>query len=260
MSVFEAFVQGLTVAARPENLLYAGTGAMVGTLVGVLPGLGPAATIAILLPLTFKLDPSSALIMLAGIYYGTQYGGSTTSILLNIPGEASSVVTTLDGYQMARQGRAGPALAIAAIASFVAGTLGVVGLMLLAVPLSEIALQFGPPEYVGLMVFGLTLASYLGTTSMIRAVTMVGLGLLVGTIGLDPISGTERFTFGWLTLQGGIGLIPVAMGMFGIGELLSSLEKPESSQSVIAPRNILPTREDLIRSSGPVVREGSSVS
>jgi len=256
MSVFEAFVQGLTVAARPENLLYAGTGAMVGTLVGVLPGLGPAATIAILLPLTFKLDPSSALIMLAGIYYGTQYGGSTTSILLNIPGEASSVVTTLDGYQMARQGRAGPALAIAAIGSFVAGTLGVVGLMLLAVPLSEIALQFGPPEYVGLMVFGLTLASYLGTTSMIRAVTMVGLGLLVGTIGLDPISGTERFTFGWLTLQGGIGLIPVAMGMFGIGELFSSLEKPESSQSVIAPRNILPTREDLIRSSGPIVRGG----
>ena len=256
MGIFEAFLQGLNVAARPENLLYAAIGAMVGTLVGVLPGLGPAATIAILLPLTFRIEPSSSLIMLAGIYYGTQYGGSTTSILLNIPGEASSVVTTLDGYQMAKQGRAGPALAIAAIGSFVAGTLGVIGLMLLAVPLSEIALQFGPPEYVGLMVFGLTLASYLGTTSMIRAVTMVGLGLLVGTIGLDPISGTERFTFGWLTLQGGIDLIPVAMGMFGIGELLSSLEKPESSQSVITPRNILPTRDDLRRSAGPILRGG----
>ena len=254
MGTFEAFYNGLTIAAQPANLFYAGLGALVGTLVGVLPGLGPAATIAILLPITFNLDPSSSLIMLAGIYYGTQYGGSTTSILLNIPGEASSVVTTLDGYQMARQGRAGPALAIAAIGSFIAGTLGVVGLMFLAVPMSEIALRFGPPEYVGLMVFGLMLASYLGTTSMVRAIIMVTLGLLVGTIGLDPISGTERFSYGWLTLQNGIGLIPVAMGMFGIGELLSSIEQPGTSQKVVRPKSILPTREDLRRSAAPIFR------
>jgi len=256
MGIFEAFYNGLLVAAQPANLFYAGLGALVGTLVGVLPGLGPAATIAILLPITFKLDPSSSLIMLAGIYYGTQYGGSTTSILLNIPGEASSVITTLDGYQMAQQGRAGPALAISAIGSFVAGTLGVVGLMFLAVPFSEIALRFGPPEYVGLMIFGLMLASYLGTSSMVRAIIMVALGLLVGTIGLDPITGTERFTFGWLTLQNGIGLIPVAMGMFGIGELLSSIERPGTSQKAVTPKSILPTREDLRRSVGPILRGG----
>jgi putative tricarboxylic transport membrane protein len=256
MGIFEAFYNGLLVAAQPANLFYAGLGALVGTLVGVLPGLGPAATIAILLPITFKLDPSSSLIMLAGIYYGTQYGGSTTSILLNIPGEASSVITTLDGYQMAQQGRAGPALAISAIGSFVAGTLGVVGLMFLAVPFSEIALRFGPPEYVGLMIFGLMLASYLGTSSMVRAIIMVALGLMVGTIGLDPITGTERFTFGWLTLQNGIGLIPVAMGMFGIGELLSSIERPGTSQRAVTPKSILPTREDLRRSAGPILRGG----
>lgn len=256
MGALEGFLHGLGVALQPENLMYAGVGAVVGTLVGVLPGLGPAATIAILLPLTFKLDPASSLIMLAGIYYGTQYGGSTTSILLNIPGEASSVVTTLDGYQMARQGRAGPALAIAAIGSFIAGSLGVVGLMFLAVPLSEIALRFGPAEYVGLMVFGLMLASYLGTTSMLRAIITVALGLLLGTVGLDPIDGSERFTFGWLTLQGGIGLIPVAMGMFGIGELLISLEQPPTAQRAIVPTHIMPTPEDLRRSAVPIMRGG----
>ncbi len=256
MDVLNAFLNGLVVALRPENLLYAGLGAMVGTLVGVLPGLGPAATISMLLPLTFKLDPAASLIMLAGIYYGTQYGGSTTSILLNIPGEASSVVTTLDGYQMARQGRAGAALAIAAIGSFVAGTLGIVGLMFVAEPLSDIALRFGPPEYVGLMVFGLMLASYLGTRSMARAILMVGVGLMLGCVGLDPIEGTERFTFGWLTLQNGIGLVPVAMGMFGIGELLSTIENPGTSQLAVVPKNLMPSAEELRRSAGPVVRGG----
>jgi len=256
MGVVEAFYNGLVVALRPENIFFAGLGAVVGTLVGVLPGLGPAATISILLPLTFKLDPSASLIMLAGIYYGSQYGGSTTSILLNIPGEASSVITTLDGYQMAKQGRAGPALAIAAIGSFLAGTMGVVGLMFLALPLSEIALRFGAPEYVGLMVFGLMLSSYLGTSSMLRAVIMVALGLLAGTVGLDPIMGTERFTFGWLTLQNGIGLVPVAMGMFGIGELLSSIERPASFQKGIKPKSIMPSRQDLAQSAGPILRGG----
>lgn len=254
MVTFDLFLSGLMIALQPANLFYAGLGALVGTLVGVLPGLGPAATIAILLPITFKLDPSASLIMLAGIYYGTQYGGSTTSILLNIPGEASSVVTTIDGYPMAQQGRAGPALAISAIGSFIAGSFGVAGLMLLAVPLSEIAVRFGPTEYVGLMVFGLMLASYLGTTSMVRAIIMVVLGLFMGTIGLDPINGVERFTFGWLTLQGGIGLIPVAMGMFGIGELLSSIERPATSQKVVHPKSILPTRKDLRRSAAPIFR------
>ncbi len=256
METFEAFLHGMSVALRLQNLMYAGIGALVGTLVGVLPGLGPAATIAIALPITFKLDPASSLIMLAGIYYGAMYGGSTTSILINIPGEAASVVTCLDGYQMARQGRAGPALAISAIGSFLAGSLGVVGLMFLALPLSEIALQFGPPEYFGLMVFGLLLASYLGTTSMLRAFIMVMLGLLVGAIGLDPIDGSERLTFGWLTLQGGIGLIPVAMGMFGIGELLISLERPASAQQAIVPTHLMPTREDLRRSTLPILRGG----
>src|SRR5512147_2865278 len=161
MGIFEAFLQGLNVAARPENLLYAGIGAMVGTLVGVLPGLGPAATIAILLPLTFRIDPSSSLIMLAGIYYGTQYGGSTTSILLNIPGEASSVVTTLDGYQMARQGRAGPALGIAAFASFIAGSLATLGLSMLGPPMARLAIEFGPAEYFSLVCLGLVAATFL---------------------------------------------------------------------------------------------------
>jgi putative tricarboxylic transport membrane protein len=256
VGILEAFLNGLLVAIHPNNLLYAGIGAVVGTLVGVLPGLGPAATIAILLPMTFKLDPSSSLIMLAGIYYGTQYGGSTTSILLNIPGESSSVVTTLDGFQMAKQGRAGPALAVAAIGSFIAGTLGVVGLMFLAVPLSEIAVRFGPPEYVGLMVFGLMLASYLGASSVLRAIIMVALGLLIGTIGLDPITGGERFTFGWLTLQNGVGLVPVAMGMFGIGELFSSTDKASTHQQIFAPSGFLPSREEIRRSAGPIVRGG----
>lgn len=256
MGTLEAFFSGMSAALHLQNIIYAGIGVIVGTLVGVLPGLGPAATIAILLPITFKLDPAASLIMLAGIYYGTQYGGSTTSILLNIPGEASSVVTTLDGYQMAQKGRAGPALAISAIGSFIAGTLGVIGLMLLALPLSKIALWFGPPEYFGLMVFGLMLASYLGTASILRAIIMVVFGLLLGTVGLDPIDGSERLTFGWLTLQGGIGLIPVAMGMFGIGELLISLEQKPTAQQAIVPKNILPTREDLRRSMFPILRGG----
>jgi putative tricarboxylic transport membrane protein len=214
---------GLSVALEPVNLLFCFMGVLVGTFVGVLPGLGPAATIALLLPLTFKLPPATAIIMLAGIYYGAMYGGSTTSILISIPGEAASIVTCLDGYQMARQGRAGPALGIAAIGSFIAGTFGVVALMFLAPVLGRAALSFGPAEYFALTFLGLTLVAYLGRGSMNKALLMAILGLLAGTVGMDPISGEQRFTFGSLTLGDGLGLVPVAMGMFGIAEVLENL-------------------------------------
>jgi hypothetical protein len=194
-------------------------GALVGTLVGVLPGLGPVGAVAFLLSLTFKMEPASAIIMLAGIYYGAMYGGSTTSILVNIPGETASVVTCLDGYRMARQGRAGAALGIAAFASFIAGTIGVIGLMCLAPLLGRVALSFGPPEYFALTLTGLTLVSYLSQGSMTKALIMAVLGLLAGTMGMDPISGEERFTFGSLTLRDGLGLVPVAIGLFGANSL-----------------------------------------
>src|SRR5919106_99786 len=200
MAVLANFGLGFSVVLRPTNLLFCFIGVLLGTLVGVLPGLGPVATIALLLPITFKMGPASAIIMLAGIYYGAMYGGSTTSILVSIPGEAASVITCLDGYQMARQGRAGPALGIAAFGSFIAGTVGVIGLMLFAPVLGRAALSFGPPEYFALTVLGLTLVSYLAQGSMTKALIMAVLGLLVGTIGADPVSGAERFTYGSLTL------------------------------------------------------------
>ena len=198
---------------------------MVGTLVGVLPGLGPVGAVAFLLSLTFKMEPASAIIMLAGIYYGAMYGGSTTSILVNIPGETASVVTCLDGYRMARQGRAGAALGMAAFGSFIAGTFGVIGLMFLAPLLGRAALSFGPPEYFALTLTGLTLVAYLSQGSMIKALIMAALGLLAGTVGMDPISGEERFTYGTLTLRDGFGLVPVAMGLFGIAEVLENLAR-----------------------------------
>ena len=216
---------GFSVALEPTNLLFCFIGVFVGTFIGVLPGLGPIAAIALLLPLTFKMAPATAIIMLAGIYYGAMYGGSTTSILVNIPGEAASVVTCLDGYQMARQGRAGPALGIAALGSFIAGTFGLVGLMFFAPVLGAAALRFGPPEYFALTFLGLTLISYLSRGSMLKALLMAIFGLLLGTIGTDPISGQERFTYGSLTLGDGLGLVPVAMGVFGIAEVLDNLGK-----------------------------------
>ena len=186
---------GFSVALQPTNLLFCFIGVLVGTFIGVLPGLGPIAAIALLLPLTFKMAPAAAIIMLAGIYYGAMYGGSTTSILVNIPGEAASVVTCLDGYQMARQGRAGPALGIAALGSFIAGTVGLVGLVFFAPPLGAFALGFGPPEYFAITFLGLTLVSYLSRGSILKALLMAVLGLLMGTIGTDPISGQERFSY-----------------------------------------------------------------
>jgi putative tricarboxylic transport membrane protein len=216
---------GFSVALQPVNLFYCFVGVFIGTLIGVLPGIGPVGAMSLLLPTTFKSTPEAAIIMLAGIYYGAMYGGSTTSILVNIPGEAASVVTCLDGYQMARQGRAGPALGIAAFGSFIAGTLSILGLMLLAPPLSRIAIQFGPPEYFTLMVLGLTILIYLAHGSMPKALIMAALGIVLGLIGLDSINARPRFTFERLELIDGVGLVPIVMGLFGISEVLVNLEQ-----------------------------------
>jgi len=247
---------GFSISLLPINLLHCFVGVVFGTLVGVLPGLGPVASISMLLPLTFRLSsPVSALIMLAGIYYGAQYGGSTTSILVNIPGEATSVVTCLDGYQMARKGRAGPALGIAAFGSFIAGTIGIVGLMLLAPALSRFALRFGPPEYCSMMFLGFTMISYIASGSMIKALMMAALGLLLGSVGMDFMTGTYRFSYGVLTIEDGLGLVPVIMGLFGISEVLLNLEQG-AVQSVFETKikGLFPNREDWRRSIGAIGR------
>src|ERR1051326_5510771 len=221
-------VLGFGVALSPWNVLLCLIGALVGTLVGVLPGLGPLATIAMLLPITFGLPPVGALIMLAGIYYGAQYGGSTTSILINIPGESSSVVTALDGHQMARQGRAGPALAIAAIGSFIAGCVSTVLVAALGVPLTALALKFGPAEYFSLMVLGLVFAVVLAKGSVFKAIAMVMFGLLLSCVGSDIETGQSRLSFDIPELADGIGFVVVAMGVFGYGEIMRNLEQTES--------------------------------
>jgi TctA family transporter len=246
---------GLLTAVTPVNLLYCFLGVFLGTLIGVLPGLGPTATIAMLLPITFVLPPISALIMLAGIYYGSQYGGSTTSILVNLPGEAASVVTTLDGYQMARRGRAGVALATAAIGSFFAGTVATLLLALFAPPLSDIALQFGPADYFSLMVLGLVAAVVLAQGSLLHAIGMVVLGLLLGLIGTDVTSGGQRYTFDIPQLADGIGFVVVAMGMFGLAEIIRNLEH-EEGRSVMVTKitNLMPTKEDWKRMIAPILR------
>src|SRR5437870_12129119 len=213
---------GFQVAVSPWNLFYCLVGVLLGTLIGVLPGIGPMATNAMLLPITFNPNPTAALITLAGIYYGAQYGGSTTAILVNIPGESSSVVTCLDGYQMARQGRAGPALAVAALGSFFAGCVSTLIIALAAPPLAEVALKFGPSEYFSLMVFGLVAATVLAHGSLIKAIAMVIWGLLFGLVGTDVNSGVLRFTFGIPELSDGIGFVIVAMGMFGTAEIVAN--------------------------------------
>ena len=244
----QTFSLGFTTAFTGANLLYCLAGVFLGTLIGVLPGLGPTATIAMLLPITFTLPPVSALIMLAGIYYGSQYGGSTTSILVNVPGEAASVVTTLDGYQMARQGRAGVALATAAIGSFFAGTVATLLLALFAPPLAELALKFGPADYFSLMVLGLIAAVVLAQGSLLHAVGMVVLGLLLGLVGTDVNSGMERFTFDIPELADGVGFVVVAMGMFGLGEIIRNLEnETRRSEIVTKIASLMPTKEDWKR-------------
>jgi putative tricarboxylic transport membrane protein len=239
---------GFSVALTPANLFWCLLGVILGTMVGVLPGLGPAATIAMLLPLTLKMDHTTAIIALAGIFYGARYGGSTTSILLNIPGESSSVVTCLDGYQMARQGRAGPALGISAIASFVAGTIGVLGLMLVAPPLARFALRFAPPEYFALMVLGLAMVVFLAGDSMVKALLALLVGLWLATIGTDLFTAESRFTFGQVKLLGGVDFIAATVGIFAIGEVLVNLESRGGAEVFKLGKglkNLLPTLRDL---------------
>jgi putative tricarboxylic transport membrane protein len=254
MELIEHLSLGLSTAITWANLLYCLIGVFIGTLIGVLPGLGPTATIAMLLPITFSLSPVSALIMLAGIYYGSQYGGSTTSILVNLPGEAASVITTLDGYQMARQGRAGVALTASAIGSFFAGTFATFLIALFAPWLAAVALKFGPAEYFSLMVLGLVAATVLAQGSLLHAIGMVILGLLMGLVGTDVTSGAQRFTFGIPQLADGIGFVVVAMGMFGLAEITRNLEG-EGSRSVMAKiTTLLPTKEDWKRMVAPILR------
>jgi putative tricarboxylic transport membrane protein len=247
---------GFHVAANPYNILFCLLGALVGTLVGVLPGIGTIATIAMLLPITFGLPPVGALIMLAGIYYGAQYGGSTTSILVNIPGEATSVVTCLDGHQMARQGRAGPALSIAAIGSFFAGCVATVLVAALGAPLTSLALLFGPAEYFSLMVLGLIFAVVLAKGSVLKAVAMVLMGLLLSMVGSDLETGAGRMTFDIAELADGIGFANIAMGVFGFAEIIRNLELPAESRDIVQAKitGLMPTRKDLIDSSGAIVR------
>ncbi|WP_141736766.1 tripartite tricarboxylate transporter permease [Oligoflexus tunisiensis] len=246
---------GLETALSLSNLFYCLSGVFVGTLIGVLPGLGPTATIAMLLPLTFGLPSDSALIMLAGIYYGSQYGGSTTAILLNLPGEAASVVTVLDGYKMARAGKAGAALSAAAIASFVAGTLATILIALFAPPLADVALSFGPAEYFSLMVFGLVAAIVLARGSLLHAFGMVILGLLLGLLGTDTNSGVARFTFDLPELADGISFVIVAMGIFGLGEILRNLESETGEDVTISKvTSLLLTREEWKRIVAPILR------
>jgi TctA family transporter len=246
METLSNLVFGLGVALGWQNVLYCFVGCFLGTLVGVLPGIGPVATVAMLLPFTFGLGPAPALIMLAGIYYGAQYGGSTTAILVNIPGESSSVVTTLDGHQMARRGRAGPALGIAAIGSFIAGCVATLVIAYFAPPLAELALKFSPSEYFSLMVFGLVAAVVLARGSLIKAIAMVCLGILLGLIGTDVNSGAIRFAFGQVELGDGLGFVAIAMAFFGITDVIINLEQ-EGKQEVFASRigSVLPTGEDL---------------
>ena len=248
--------QGFQIAFNPVNLLWCFIGSVLGTAVGVLPGLGPAATIALLLPISMKMgSPVTAIILMSGIFYGAMYGGSTTSILLNIPGEAASVVTCIDGYQMARKGRAGPALGVAAIGSFIAGTVGVIGLTAMAPPLAEAALKFGPPEYFSLTVLGLLLATYLTGASPLKGLIMAIFGLILGSVGLDPLSGAVRFAFGIPDLMSNIDFVTIAMGLFGVGEILISLESSETASILTTKiKNVFPTIADLARSGWAMVR------
>ena len=257
MELLANLALGFQTAVSPMNLLYCLVGALIGTLIGVLPGIGPVQTIAILLPTTFTLPPVSALIMLAGIYYGAQYGGSTTSILVNVPGEASSVVTCLDGHQMARQGRAGAALTISALGSFVAGSFATLVLAVLAVPLSELAFKFGPAEYFSLMVFGLIGSVVLASGSMIKAVGMIMLGLLLGMVGTDITSGVHRFTFEIPELSDGIGFVSLAMGLFGICDIINSLEKREKRDILRSKLAGFWLKREEIKAATPAVIRGT---
>jgi putative tricarboxylic transport membrane protein len=252
----DGLAYGFTIALTPTNLFACFVGVLVGTIVGVLPGIGPVGAMALLLPSTFALDPATALIMLAGIYYGAMYGGSTTSILVNVPGEAGSVVTLLDGYQMTRKGRAGAALTIAAVGSFIAGTLGVVGIMLAAGWLADVAIKFGPPEYFAITLAGLLLLSRLSGGSLVNAFVMVAAGLALGTVGMDTISALRRFTFGSIALSQGVDLVPVIMGLYGVAEVLLLAEEGIAKAQIATVRlaQLLPNRDEWRRSWAPIGR------
>jgi putative tricarboxylic transport membrane protein len=255
--MIDNLILGFSVSLSFENILYCLIGTILGTVVGVLPGLGPGGTIAILLPLTLKLNVTSAIIMLSGIYYGVAYGGTLTSVLMNIPGEVCTIVTCIDGYQMARKGRAGSALGIAAFGSFIASTIAIIGITIIAPPLASIALTFGPPEYASLMIAGMSLVTYLSSKSYVKALTMAVVGMILGCVGLDPVTGTERFTFGTLTLMDGVNIAPLAMGIYGIGEVLSMAEESEPAvflQTSLKLRNLLPNKQDWKQSAGPITR------
>jgi putative tricarboxylic transport membrane protein len=255
MDIFSGLLLGFQNLFHLNVLFYCFVGVFVGTLIGVLPGIGPIGTMAILFPATFGLSPTSAIIMLSGIYYGAMYGGSTTSILVNIPGEAASVVTCLDGYQMARQGRAGPALGISALGSFIGGTFSIIALQFLVFPLAEFAVKFGPAEYFSLICLSMTVLTYLARGSFIKAALMALLGLILGSMGMDPLTGKPRFSFGSVSLLDGVGLVPVAMGLFGISEVLMNLEAQQSlSIFKTKIKNLFPNLQDWKRSIGPIGR------
>jgi putative tricarboxylic transport membrane protein len=259
MELFDNLILGLSTAVQPENLMFCLIGVLIGTAIGVLPGIGPIPTVALLLPFTYGLDPASAMIMLAGIFYGAQYGGSTTAILVNVPGETSSVVTCIDGHQMAKQGKAGPALAIAAISSFFAGTVATVVIVLLSLPLAALALKFTAVEYFSLLVLGLIAAVILAHGSVVKSLAMVLLGLLIGFIGIDVNSGIARATFGVAELGDGLDFVPVAMGLFGLAEIMANLERPPAqrvvSQSI---RDLIPSRADL-KAAFPAMVRGTAI-
>ncbi len=255
MDLFSSIIYGFQITFQPINILFCGIGVLVGTLVGVLPGIGPAGAMALLLPITLKFSPASTLILLAGIFNGVQYGGSTTSILVNIPGEASSIMTCIDGHQMAKKGRAGIALGIAAGGSFIAGTIANIGLMIVAAPLAHVALALGPPEYFALMCMGLIIVTYLAQGSVLKAIMMGLVGIILGSVGLDLISAMPRFTFGINELADGIGVVPLVMGFFGISEILENLEgnlKREVFKTRIG--NLWPGLKDWMEAKWAIVR------
>ncbi|MFB3883881.1 MAG: tripartite tricarboxylate transporter permease [Thermodesulfobacteriota bacterium] len=256
MDILNNLSNGASVALSASNLLMCFLGVLIGTLIGVLPGLGPIATISILLPISFDMEPVTAIIMLCGVYYGAMYGGSTTSILVNIPGEVASIVTCLDGYQMARQGRAGPALGMSAFGSFIGGTVSIVGLMLVAPMLARFALRFGPPEFFALALLGLTMVTYLSAGSVVKAWIMAVAGIAISTIGMDPVGGVTRFTLGRITLMDGLGIAPVSMGIFGIAEVLTNIEEGISRQEVFQAKitGLFPTLKDWADSKWAIIR------
>ena len=255
MDMFSGILAGFQQVMHPMILFYCFMGVLIGTLVGVLPGIGPIGAMSMLLPATFGMSPVVSIIVLAGIYYGSQYGGSTTSILVNVPGEGASIVTCIDGYQMARRGRAGVALGISALGSFIGGTVSVIALQFLVFPLSSAALKFGPPEFFALMFLGLTLLTYLTRGSVVDGFLMVILGLLIGIVGMDPMTGKQRFVFGIPNFLDGIGLVPVAMGLFGVAEVLDGLETTITRSILMEKiKNLFPNKEDWKRAAMPIAR------